>query len=158
MNFINLDCEQMVNYQPDKGKVLDFDPELLEKLKSFLDNTKANWNYILPNELKADLSKNSDYFLLDTRKSEDYEKGHIAGAVNIFWLDLLKAKNLIKLPPFKKIVICCYVGHTASQVLVILRLLGFDVVVLKFGMGKSPVVGVPVAGWENYGFETVKSI
>ena len=51
----------------------------------------------------------------------------------------------------KKILVICYVGHTASQVLVILKLLGYNAKVLKFGMGLSPAVGVPVAGWTDYG-------
>lgn len=38
----------------------------------------------------------------------------------------------------------------------LLKLLGYDVVSLKFGMGKSPAPGVPVAGWEDFGFETKK--
>jgi rhodanese-related sulfurtransferase len=52
---------------------------------------------------------------------------------NIFCMDLLD--NLDKLPEDKTIVLICYVGHTASQMLVALRLLGYDVIALKFGMG-----------------------
>ena len=55
----------------------------------------------------------------------------------------------------KKIIIICYVGHTASQVLVMLKLLGYKAKVLKFGMGESPSKEVPVAGWNKYGFETI---
>lgn len=132
------------------------DSQMLEKLSKFVESIEDDWNYIIPTELKVDLMKGKNYFLLDTRKPEDFAKGHIEGATNIFWLEILKPENLKKLPRDKRIVVCCYVGHTASQVLVMLRLLGFDVRVLKFGMGKSPVVGVPVAGWENYGFETVR--
>lgn len=133
----------------------NIDPQVLENLSKFIDSVKDDWNFIIPTELKVDLMKGKNYFLLDTRKPEDYAKGHIEGAINIFWLDILKPENLKKLPRDRRIIICCYVGHTASQVLVMLRLLGFDARVLKFGMGRSPVVGVPVAGWENYGFETV---
>ena len=132
------------------------DQQMLEKLTQFVGSIEDDWNFIIPTQLKVDLMKGEDYFLLDTRKPEDYANGHIEGAMNIFWLDILKAENLAKLPRDRRIIICCYVGHTASQVLVMLRLLGFDARILKFGMGKSPVIGVPVAGWENYGFETVK--
>ena len=38
--------------------------------------------------------------------------------------------------------------------MVILRTLGYNAKVLKFGMGISPVKGIPIAGWTNYGFET----
>jgi rhodanese-related sulfurtransferase len=123
-------------------------------LLDFVNDTKSDWNYITPEELhKDDLSK---YFLLDIRKEEDYKEGHIKGAKNIFWKKLLKDKNLEKLPKDKKIILICYVGHTASQMLVALKLLGYDVVALKFGMGKSPVEGVPVAGWLDFGYEVEK--
>jgi len=36
------------------------------------------------------------------------------------------------------------------------RLLGYKAKALKFGMGKSPVEGVPVAGWLDYGYEVEK--
>jgi len=128
------------------------DPDLLKKLRSFLSDTGDDWNYITPEELEKDLD-NPDWFLLDVRKPEAYDEGHIPGAVNIFWLDLLDKENLEKLPKDKTIVVICYVGHTASQALTILKLLGYKVVALKFGMGISPVEGVPVAGWTDFGFK-----
>jgi rhodanese-related sulfurtransferase len=71
-------------------------------------------------------------------------------------MDLLKEENLNKLPKDKKILLICYVGHTASQMVVALKLLGYDVGALKFGMGKSPVEGVPIAGWLDYGYDVEK--
>ena len=121
--------------------------------KFFIEKTKDNWNYITPEDLnKKGLDK---FFILDIRKPGDFKKGHLKGATNIFWMDVFKPENLKKLPSNKKILVYCYVGHTSSQVLVLLSLLGFDVVSLKYGMGISPVEGVPVAGWTNFGFETV---
>ena len=86
------------------------------------------------------------------RKSEDYDKFHINKSINIFWLDILKKENLDKLPLDKTIFLICYVGHTSSQVMVLLKLLGYDVVSIKFGYGISPSFGIPVAGWLSYGF------
>jgi len=130
----------------------DNEGEVLKTLEGFLSDTKKDWNYILP----AELSKKGPekFFILDVRRPEDFKKGHIKGAVNIFWLDIMK--KLDKLPKGQKIVVVCYVGHTASQVMLMLRLLGYDAVALKFGMGISPTEGVPVAGWVDYGFEVVK--
>jgi len=125
-----------------------------EKLKEFIDKTDDTWNYITPVELKEKGLDN--FFILDIRKPEDFAEGHIEGAENIFWLDLLEKENLDKLPKDKKILLVCYVGHTSSQALVLLRMLGYDVVSLKFGMGISPVEGVPVAGWLDNGFEIIK--
>ena len=80
---------------------------------------------------------------------------HIKGAKNIFWLNILDTNNIKRLPKEKLIFLICYVGHTSSQVLTLLKLLGYNVVSIKFGYGLSPVKGVPVAGWLDYGFPTV---
>jgi hypothetical protein len=39
----------------------------------------------------------------------------------------------------------------------LLKLIGYDVISIKFGYGVSPVKGVPVAGWLDYGFPTEKT-
>ena len=124
---------------------------ILDALRDYTDDVDKNWNYITAPELKKKgLNK---FYILDIRKEKDFKEGHLPGAHNIFWLDLLDDKNLNTLPQDQTILLVCYVGHTTSQMMVVLKLLGYDVVALKFGMGKSPVEGVPVAGWLDYGFE-----
>jgi rhodanese-related sulfurtransferase len=127
---------------------------VLESLRKFVKGTGKDWNYVTPEDLHKKGTKG--YHVVDIRKPEDYAKGHIAGAKNIFWMDLLDEANLKKLPKDGKILLVCYVGHTSSQMVVALRLLGYDAVSLKYGMGKSPVEGVPVAGWLDYGYDVVK--
>jgi hypothetical protein len=39
----------------------------------------------------------------------------------------------------------------------LLKLLGYDVVSIKFGYGLSPVKGIPVAGWLDYGLPIEKT-
>ena len=131
------------------------DETLLDSLKEYIKDVDKNWNYITSPDLKKSLDKDpKKYFLLDIRKPEDYKKGHIKGTKNIFWKDLLN--RLDELPTDKTIVIICYVGHTASQMLISLRLLGYRAIALKFGMGISPIEGIPVAGWVDYGFPIQK--
>jgi len=123
-----------------------------------LKETKDDWNYITPLDFYNDYYlKNKDYFLIDLRDEKSYKKMHVKGSKNIFWLNILDEKNLKKLPKNKIIFLICYVGHTSSQVLTLLKLLGYNVVSIKFGYGLSPVKGVPVAGWLDYGFPTVSS-
>lgn len=123
-------------------------------LLEYVEGVGYNWNYITPEELnKEDLR---DFYLLDIRRKEDYEEGHITGAKNIFWKDLLKEENIKKLPKNKKIILICYVGHTSSQMMVALSLLGYNVLTLKFGMGKSPIKGIPVSGWLGFGYNIKK--
>jgi len=126
-------------------------------LRNYLKSTKNDWNYITPLDFYNDyLLKNKDYFLIDLREEKEYKKGHIKGAKNIFWLNILDEKNVKKLPKDKQIFLICYVGHTSSQVMTLLKLLGYNVVSIKYGYGLSPVKGVPVAGWLDYGFPVEK--
>ena len=70
-------------------------------------------------------------------------------------MDILKDHNLKKIPKNKKIFLICYVGHTSSQIMVLLRLLGYNAISIKFGYGVSPAFEVPVAGWINYNYPVV---
>jgi rhodanese-related sulfurtransferase len=133
---------------------MDNKQKLINLFDKFLSETKDDWNYITPTEFYTKYY-NKKPFILDLRQKSDFEKFHIRGSTNIFWLDLMKEDNLDKLPKNKTIFLICYVGHTSSQALVLLKMLGYKVVAVKFGYGKSPVFGVPVAGWLNYNFPVV---
>lgn len=127
---------------------------LIEKFNNFLENTKDDWNYITPSDFYKNYY-NKKPFILDLREKNDFKQFHIKGSTNIFWIDLMKKENLNKLPKNKKIFLICYVGHTSSQALVLLKMLGYNVTSIKFGFGNSPVFGVPVAGWLNYNFPVI---
>lgn len=139
-------------------KFVDIDPDMLLKMfQDYLESVEKEWNYILPTELNKVIEKGLDeFFIVDIRRPEDFAMGHLKGAINIFWLDMLKPENMKKLPRDKKILLYCYLGHTSSQMIPILRLLGYDVLSLKFGLGISPVKGVPMAGWVDYNFDLIK--
>lgn len=90
---------------------------------------------ISPEDLfNALASQDPGVLVLSIHSSDDYAKGHIPGAYNIPYADLARIDNLKKLPTEKKIVIICYDGHIASQAAMLLNLLGYDAVPLKWGM------------------------
>lgn len=124
----------------------------LKICQEFVQQTDKQWNYITPHDFYHQFYlKKKDYLLIDLRHPSDYKQFHIPGAINYFWLDLFEEKKLKRLPKNKPIFLICYVGHTSSQALVLLRILGFqNVVSIKFGYGISPVFEVPVAGWVSY--------
>ena len=78
----------------------------------------------------------NDPFVLSVRKAEQYEIGHIPGAVNIGISTLFTDEGLAKLPADKEkqIVVVCYTGHSASQTTALLNLNGYNATALKFGM------------------------
>ncbi len=127
-------------------------------IRKYLHSIKDDWNYIIPIDFyNKYYLKKKDYFLIDLRKKKEYEKMHIKGSKNIFWLNILDEKNLKKLPKDKKIFLICYVGHTSSQILTLLKMLDYNVVSIKYGYGLSPIQGVPVAGWLDYGLPVESS-
>jgi len=95
--------------------------------------------------------------LIDLRTEKEYKKMHIKGSKNIFWLNILDETNLKKLPKDKLIFLICYVGHTSSQVLTLLKMLGYNVISIKYGYGLSPIKNIPIAGWLDYKLPTISS-
>ena len=78
----------------------------------------------------------NDPFVLSIRKAEQYEIGHIPGAINIGISTLFTDEGLAQLPADKnqQIVVVCYTGHSASQTTALLNLNGYNATALKFGM------------------------
>lgn len=81
-----------------------------------------------------DGDKANDPVIIDTRKPEDYAKGHVPGSVNVELKDLFKAATLAKLPTNKQIVVVCYTGHNSSMASFMLDVLGYNAVTLKWGI------------------------
>jgi rhodanese-related sulfurtransferase len=79
-------------------------------------------------------SEKDQLFVLDIRKTDDFNKGHIEGATHVDFLAVAVPDNLKLLPMDKKIVVVCYTGNTAAQATTVLNMLGYDTVVLKYGM------------------------
>ncbi len=127
--------------------------EILAACIDFVEKIPANLNYITPYELrKIQEDSPESIFLLDIRNSESYEESHIEGAVNIVLDDLFHDHITTNIPTGKKIIVCCGIGHVASQILTLLQLLGYDAVALKYGMGISTVAGEIQKGWVELGY------
>ncbi|MCF7808100.1 MAG: rhodanese-like domain-containing protein [Candidatus Marinimicrobia bacterium] len=76
----------------------------------------------------------ADFFILDIRSAEKYAEGHIPGAVNCAYADVVttvEAKNTSDLP----VLVACYSGQSAAHAVVALRLSGYtDAKSVKWGM------------------------
>jgi rhodanese-related sulfurtransferase len=111
-------------------------------------------------DLDAFLAK---YYILDIRNATDFAKGHIQGAKNIAFLDILtEADNATK-----QILMVCYSGQTACYATSLLRLYGHsNVQALKWGMsGWNPAtagswnnnIGDPAENHTNWTYSTAPS-
>jgi rhodanese-related sulfurtransferase len=88
-------------------------------LRDFLASLPADWNLVA----SQDVAKSSP-FIVDVRQPDDYNRGFIAGAVNIPLREL--AKNLPALPAMDKdIVVVCDTGHRSAIGMAVLQMLGY---------------------------------
>lgn len=122
------------------GTEYPVDDAIKEAITAYYADATSN-NYASFNFPPADLMELVDaesdaYTIVDVRQEKDYTEGHIAGAINIpFGKDM--QTRFQELPTDKPMVVNCYSGQTASQVIAVLRMLGFEAYNLTGGMGAS---------------------
>ncbi len=110
---------------------------------AYFDN-KPDHNYMISAADFVELVKSGEEVtILDIRGAGDYEKGHVAGAVNLPWGSAI-AEGLSSIPSDKPVFVYCYTGQTAGQAVMTLNLAGFDArsVSLGYNFGISKVEGV----------------
>jgi rhodanese-related sulfurtransferase len=82
----------------------------------------------------TDANPANDPFIVDTRRPEDYTKGHIPGAINVPMANVFEPGNLAKLPLGRRIVVADYNGQTAVGTSYMLSILGYNARGLQYGM------------------------
>jgi len=101
-------------------------------LTNGMDLTDVLSGWITTAEAIQGLSRDlGDYHILDIRDADDYDLGHIPGAINCAFGDILDCAATAVDP----ILVVCYTGQSAGHAVVALRLSGYsDAAVLKWGM------------------------
>jgi rhodanese-related sulfurtransferase len=147
MGFMIIPLLMLNSCKKDKPDAPLVDPSLSFKtLKTYLIDNQMDIPNILDSwitsadavhTLMTDADASNDYYIIDIRSAEDYDAGHIAGAVNSNFGNLL---NQASSSGGKPILVVCYTGQGASHAVVALRLSGYPTAkVLKWGM----------AGWNS---------
>ena len=96
-------------------------------------------------ELKKRLERGDDLVILDVRGKDEWEDGHIEGAIHIYIGQLVGRLN--EVPKDKPVAVVCMVGNRASLGASILRQDGRRDVLTVLGS---------MAAWENAGYPIVK--
>ena len=109
-----------------------------EVLADHIAASLADWSPVISAEALydnlTDGDESNDPLIISVRSPEHYALGHIQGAVNIPWKNIADPENLAKLPTDRPIVVYCYTGHTGQVAATLLKVFGYDVQNLKFGM------------------------
>ena len=120
---------------------------LLGRARRVLASVPAEGDFIANGIWGIDLagqmaSRRDELFVLDVRAREDYDAGHIEGAVHVEFSELALAEGLDMFPKDRKIIVVCQAGGLSAQAVASLRLLGYDAAMLRTGMnGWAPGSG-----------------
>ncbi len=107
----------------------------LDSAKKYFDDLKNGCNNLIDcQNLYKSIGAKEDLFILDIRKKDDFAKNFIEGSVHCEWNEVFEFIEEDILPKDKKIIVVCYTGQTAGQVVGILKLLGYDACSLMGGM------------------------
>ena len=108
-----------------------------ELAMAYLESIPPNKHIIPPAEVVDLVLAGEEPYILDLRRAEDYEQGHLRGAVNIPWgtSDLYE---MIKYLPTDRVVYSyCYTGQTCGQYLTFLHLIGVDARTVNLGWNRA---------------------
>ena len=118
-------------------------------LADFFLRTKGTTRVVSASEVWEEIrAGKARYRVVDVRPPDEYEKGHVPGAINLP-LDALFHPSSLELLPAdgKPILLVCQSGHMESMALGGLAALGYEPYVLRFGMiGWNAETKVKVAG------------
>ena len=120
--------------------------EICTAMEDFVLNAPAAWNVATVPELAKSLAAHEPMLLLDVREIDEFEDGHIPGAINVSVREL--PKRLQELPEDRstKIVAYCRSGMRSAYATMFLRVYGYsDVRNLEHGF----------QGWAAAGGEIV---
>ena len=71
--------------------------------------------------------------LVDVRTPEEFEEGHLPGAINIDWLAADFKSHWAEIGPSKKVYVYCQKGGRSARAAAALDSLGFEVIDLTGG-------------------------
>lgn len=125
--FVMVSCKDDNNDNPtDEGSKF-------ETLKTYLQDNNMDLTDMLDGWITtaANVNENLDgFYIMDIRSEEDFNNGHIEGAVHSSLGTIVQDAAAADKP----IIVACYTGQTAGHAVMALRLSGYaDAKVLKFG-------------------------
>ncbi|WP_457674927.1 rhodanese-like domain-containing protein [Thiolapillus sp.] len=93
---------------------------VLEAIQEYLDFAEYADGAITPEQLAS--LEDSNILFVDVRDAERYRAGHIPGAINIEWRQILERRE--EIPAGRPVVLYCDTGLASSRSYLILRLAG----------------------------------
>jgi rhodanese-related sulfurtransferase len=97
-------------------------PVVQKAVEDYMDFTEYSSSLIWPEQIPEEDWKR--LYLIDARDAAQYAQGHIPGAINIEWRQVVAQRN--EIPKDRMVVVYCNSGSLSAQAVFALRLLGMD--------------------------------
>lgn len=114
------------------------DKAVIDAMEGYFEFVDYGGATIFPEQIpEGDWKK---FFVIDARDKGQFDKGHIPGALNIEWRQVLARRN--EIPKDKPVLIYCNQGTLSAQAGLALRLAGYENVrILQGGMSEWQAKG-----------------
>lgn len=114
------------------------DKALIDAMEGYFEFVDYGGATIFPEQIPRDEWKK--IFVIDARDRGQFAMGHIPGAVNIEWRQVLARRN--EIPKEKPVLVYCNQGTLSAQAGLALRLAGYENVrILQGGMSEWKAKG-----------------
>jgi rhodanese-related sulfurtransferase len=97
-------------------------PALTQELESYFEFVDYGGGVLFSEQIPRDMWQ--QLLIIDTRDAAQYAKGHIPGAINIEWRQLVAKRNTIS--KVKQVLVYCNTGSLSAQAGLAMRLAGWD--------------------------------
>ncbi|MCB1875039.1 MAG: rhodanese-like domain-containing protein [Chromatiales bacterium] len=101
----------------------------VDVFEEYLEFAEYQGGNILPEQIPA--AEWDKFFVVDTRRPEDYARDHIPGAVNIEWRKLVSRRD--EIPQEQPVIVYCNTGSLSAQGAFALKVLGYENVKILTG-------------------------
>ena len=123
-------------------------PDYMIKANEFMKNLTDNGYYLMPMSDLINVTENEtemeNWAILDVRPEPRYALGHIAGAINVPFTDIIEKMGTV--PSDKKLAVVCGIDTNSAIVVAMLRV---------FGARDAWIVEGGTPGWLEAGKEYV---
>ena len=101
-------------------------PDYMIKANEFMKNLTDNGYYLMPMSDLINMTENetemANWVILDIRPEPRYALGHIAGAINVPFTDIIEKMETV--PSDKKLAVVCGIDTNSAIVIAMLRVFG----------------------------------
>lgn len=104
------------------GAAMSEPSELVQELESYFEFVDYGGGVLFSEQIPRETWQ--QLLVIDTRDAAQFAKGHIPGAINIEWRQLV-AKRL-SIPKNKQVLVYCNTGSLSAQAGLAMRLAGWD--------------------------------